>query len=82
MTEKTELTTEQKEIIKEINDQLELAKGKIKEYYASLPPTDPDHPEKGKRELILYIKDKHVNPWRKQTEDIEGDVIEMRVVST
>ena len=33
------------------------------------------------KELILFIKDKKVSPWRKQTEDIEGDVDEMRMLS-
>ena len=32
------------------------------------------------KELILFIKDKMGSPWRKQTEDIEGDVDEMRML--
>jgi hypothetical protein len=79
MTEKPELTGRQKELIEQINAQLEITKGKIIEYYKETP-TDPE--EGPKRELILYIRDKHVNPWRKQTEDIEGDVDEMRVITT
>jgi hypothetical protein len=79
MLPKAELTKEQKGPIDEINKLLGLAKGEIEKFYENTPTDEKNKPE---RELILYIRDKHSNPWRKQTEDIEGDVDEMRVIST
>ena len=79
MPEKTELTEKQITPMKEINRLLGLAKVEIEKFYQATPKDSENKPD---RDLILYIKDKHTNPWRKQTEDIEGDVDEMRVIST
>ena len=76
---KTELTEDQISRVGEINDLLLQVKGKIEKFYQATPTDSENKPD---RELILYIRDKHSNPWRKQTEDIEGDVDEMRVIST
>lgn len=77
---KTELTELQKLRVEEINKLLAVIKGKIQDFYGSNDAEwDSERPE---RELILYIRDKHHSPWRKQTEDIEGDVDEMKVIST
>ena len=73
------MTQKSKDALKYINDRLIEIKEKIPEFYKDIPTTPEDGPE---RELIVYIKDKHHSPWRKQTEDIEGDVDEMRVIST
>jgi hypothetical protein len=35
----------------------------------------------GKNEVSLFIQDKKTNPWRKQVEDIEGDVNDMTMMS-
>jgi len=71
-----DLTEKQKQDLIEINAKLAEVKTKIKEFYQG---SDTDRPQS---ELVLYIRDKHSSPWRKQTEDIEGDVDEMRVIST
>ena len=76
---KAELTQKSKDALKYINDRLIEIKEKIPEFYKDIPTTDERGPE---RELILFIRDKHKSPWRKQTEDIEGDVDEMRAIST
>jgi hypothetical protein len=49
-----------------INELLELIKTEINLYWG--PGIDE------KNELRLLISDKQTNPWRKQVEDIEGDV--------
>ncbi len=35
----------------------------------------------GKSEVALFIEDKHKSPSRKQVEDIESDVTDMRMMS-
>ncbi len=34
-----------------------------------------------KNEVALFIQDKKTNPWRKQVEDIEGDVNDITMIS-
>jgi hypothetical protein len=64
-------TPEEKEADREkalirINELLGVIKSEINVYWG--PAIDPDH------EVRLLIADKHINPYHKQVEDIEGDV--------
>ncbi len=69
----TEMTDEQRTSLKKINELLAEIKNEMKTNWG---------PEiNAEKELILFIKDKRSNPWRKQTEDIEWDVDEMRMLS-
>ena len=68
-----EMTAKQKASLPEINDLLAQIKTKINDGWGPMINEQ--------RELILFIKDKKGSPWRKQTEDIEGDIDEMRMLS-
>ena len=57
-----------------INELLESVRNEINEHFK----LDPDNTDRN--EFVLFVKDKRTNPWRKQTEDIEPDVIEMKAV--
>lgn len=74
--QKKPLTPKQQKALADINAALDAIKTNIGKFHEDTSEGKPD------RELILYIRDKHSNPWRKQTEDIEGDVDEMRVINT
>lgn len=62
--------------IKKINQSLYYMKMKINRNFTA----DRDKEDGDGEEVVLFIKDKKTNPWRKQTEDIEPDVIEMKAV--
>ncbi len=69
----TEMTDKQRTSLKKINELLAEIKNEMQTNWG---------PEiNAEKELILFIKDKKGSPWRKQTEDIEGDVDEMRMLS-
>jgi hypothetical protein len=59
--------------LKRINKHLAQIKKEINENWG------PDL--SGKNEVTLFIQDKKTNPWRKQVEDIEGDVNDMTMMS-
>ena len=59
--------------LKRINKHLAQIKKEINENWG------PDL--RGKSEVSLFIQDKKTNPWRKQVEDIEGDVNDMTMMS-
>ena len=68
----TEMTDKQRTSLKKINELLAEIKNEMQTNWG---------PEiNAEKELILFIKDKMGSPWRKQTEDIEGDVDEMRML--
>ena len=59
--------------LKRINKHLAAIKKEINENWG---------PEiSSKSEVSLFIQDKKTNPWRKQVEDIEGDVNDIRMMS-
>jgi len=61
---------DREEALEKINVLLQLIKSEINVYWG--PKADPDN------EVRILIADKHTNPWRKQVEDIEGDVGRMQ----
>ena len=58
------------EALERINEYLKMIKSEINVFWG--PAVDPDN------EVRILIQDKHTNPWRKQVEDIEGDVGRMQ----
>ena len=57
---------DRKDALIRINKLLGIIKSEINLHWG--PDIDPDN------EVRIMIKDKRINPWRKQVEDIEGDV--------
>lgn len=62
--------------IKKINRSLYYMKMKINRNFTA----DRDKVDGDGEEVVLFIKDKKTNPWRKQTEDIEPDVSELKAM--
>ncbi len=65
------METKRKASLERINELLAELKKEIKEYCRQ-----EDNPN----EVVLFIEDKKTNPYRKQTEDIEGDVNDMQMM--
>jgi hypothetical protein len=61
----------QKKALVEINEKLSEIKTLINENWKD----DENNPE-----VVLFIEDKKTNPYRKQTEDIEGDINDMQML--
>jgi hypothetical protein len=59
--------------LKRINEHLAQIKKEINEHWG------PRLSDRG--EVSLFIQDKKTNPWRKQVEDIEGDVGDLTMMS-
>lgn len=67
---------DQKASLDRINEHLSKIKEEINTYWG--PDVSSDNEV---NEVVLFIEDKKTNPWRKQTEDIEPDVNDMRLLS-